>query len=91
LILGYRFSAPTRGDILSKTFSDGLVAQGSIDLSSESGLNIIRNIWRKKSVTGDSKERQPGMLYKNDIEYYNEKGIWKTAKADSEENKCHYH
>lgn len=90
LVLGYKYSAPLNGGVVSKAFADSLVKKGAIDLSSTAGLDAVKDSWKTVTTSNPGTEGQPGMLYSGDVEFYNGKK-WQTAKADSKENECHYH
>lgn len=90
LVLGYKYSAPLNGALVSNSFSDNLVKKGPIDLNSPAGLGEVRDAWKKATTSNPGTEGGPGILFGDDVEYYGG-GKWKTAKADSKENECHYH
>jgi hypothetical protein len=90
LVLGYKYSAPLNGGVVSKAFVNSLVKKGAIDLSSTAGLDEVKDSWKTVTTSNAGKEGQPGMLFGNDVEFFNGKK-WQTAKADSKENDCHYH
>jgi len=90
LVLGYKYSAPLNGALVSNSFSDNLVKKGPVDLNSPAGLGDVRDAWKKATTSNPGTEGAPGILFGDDVEYYGG-GKWKTAKADSKENECHYH
>ncbi|ANH80402.1 hypothetical protein A8C56_04855 [Niabella ginsenosidivorans] len=90
LILGYKYSAPLNGGKVSRAFGDSLIKKGAIDLSTNAGLDAVRDSWRTVTLANPGKEGQPGMLFGGNVEFYNGKN-WQTAKSDSRENDCHYH
>ncbi len=90
LVLGYKYSAPLNGGVVSKAFVDSLIKKGPIDLTASTGLDAVKDSWKTVTTSNAGKEGQPGILYGNDVEFYNGKK-WQTAKADSKENECHYH
>lgn len=90
LVLGYKYSAPMNGGVVSAAFTNNLVAKGAIDLTTSSGLDAVKDAWRTATTSNPGKEGQPGMLQGGNVEFYNGKK-WQTAKSDSKENDCHYH
>jgi hypothetical protein len=90
LVLGYKYSAPSNGGTVSTAFVNSLVSKGAIDLTSSSGIDAVKDSWKKVTITNPGKEGQPGMLFNDEVEFYNGKE-WQKAKADSAENDCKYH
>ncbi len=90
LILGYRLSAPLNGGILSKAFADTLEKEGPIDLSTPSGINTVKKVWKSVTMSAGGKEGQPGLLFGGQVEFWNG-AKWQTDSEDSKVNECHYH
>lgn len=90
LVLGYKYSAPSNGEKVADSFGNYLVKKGPIDLDSPAGLNDVKDAWKKATTSNPGAEGAPGILSGDYVETF-EGGKWKTVKADSKDNACHYH
>lgn len=90
LILGYRYSAPIDGGIVSNAFAKELLKIGPIDLADSGSMQSVREAWKAVVLGKGSIGGGPGLLYGNEVEFWSNKK-WVKKPWDDKANECHYH
>lgn len=92
LILGYRYSAPTDGSVVSNAFAKKLVALGPVDLADAGSRQGVRDAWKAVVLGPGSIGGGPGLLFGGEVEFYNATAKkWVKTPWDDKANECHYH
>ena len=92
LILGYRYSAPTDGSVVSNAFAKKLVALGPLDLADAGSRQGVRDAWKAVVLGPGSIGGGPGLLFGGEVEFYNQTTKkWVKTPWDDKANDCHYH